>query len=81
MPFNAQKIANLILKECEVVEDKCDGYNEKLVAAIVKILKAEREHNVKGINIRQLVTETCKETGNFLAENRSMDETVEEEIL
>ena len=44
MPFNAQKMANLILKECESIEERCEGYNDKLVKAIVEILSSEKEN-------------------------------------
>ena len=73
MPFNADKMANLILKECESIEERCEGYNDKLAKAIVGILSSEKQHSVKGIPIQKEVNSICKEAGDFLAKNRNRD--------
>lgn len=70
MPFNAEKMKGLILKECESIEEKCEGYNDKLVKAIVEILSSEKQHSVKGIRIQKEVNSICKNAGDFLAKNR-----------
>lgn len=69
MPFNVEKMANIILKECESIEERCEGYQEKLVKAIVKILSSEKQHSVKGINIQKEVNSICKDVGGFLTKN------------
>lgn len=73
MPFNAQKMASLILKECESIEEKGEGYKEKLVKVIIEILLSEKQHSVKGINIQQEVSKICKNAGDFLAKNRERE--------
>ena len=73
MSFNAEKMANLILKECESIEEKCGGYKEKLVEAIVEILSSEKQHSIKGINIQKEVNSICKATGDFLVKNRESE--------
>ena len=73
MPFNVQKMKDLILKECESIEEKCEGYNDKLVKVIVEILSSEKQHSVKGIPIQKEVNSICKGTGNFLADNRDRE--------
>lgn len=73
MSFNAQKMANLILKECESIEERCEGYKDKLVTAIVEILSSEKQHSVKGIPIQKEVNSICKDAGDFLAKNRNRD--------
>ena len=80
MSFNAQKMANLILNECESIEERCDGYKEKLVEVIVAILRAEKEHSVSAINIRQQINDACKNTGDFLAKKRDTAETARKDI-
>ena len=80
MSFNVQKMANIILNECESIEEKCDGYKEKLVEIIVEILRSEKEHSVKGINIRQQINDACKDGGDFLAKKRDIVETAKEDI-
>ena len=73
MPFNAQKMANLILKECESVEEKGEGYKEKLVKVIIEILSSEKQHSVKGINIQKEVNSICENAGDFLVKNRDSE--------
>ena len=73
MPFNAQKMANLILKECESVEEKGEGYKEKLVKVIIEILSSEKQHSVKGINIQKEVNLICENAGDFLVKNRDSE--------
>lgn len=73
MPFNAEKMANLIFKECESIEERCEGYTDKLVKAIVEILSSEKQNRIKGIPIQKKVNSICKEAGDFLAKNRNPD--------
>ena len=73
MPFNAQKMANIILNECESIEEKCEEYKEKLVKAIIEILSSEKQHSVKGINIQKEVNSICKDAGDFLVKNRDSE--------
>ena len=79
MSFNAQKMATIILNECVSIEERCDGYREKLVEIIVAILKLEKEHSIQGINIRQEINKVCKKSGNFLASKRGTAETTWED--
>ena len=73
MSFNAQKMATLILKECESIEKRGEGYKEKLVKVIIEILSSEKQHSVKGINIQKEVNSICKDAGDFLAKNRNSE--------
>lgn len=73
MPFNAEKMANLILKECESIEERCEGYKNRLVKAIVGILSSEKQHSVKGIPIQKEVNSICKDAGDFLTKNRDRE--------
>lgn len=71
MPFNAQKMANIILNECESIEERCDGYKIKLVEGIVDILRAEKDNLVKGTYIQQKINDKCHEIGDFLARGKA----------
>lgn len=73
MPFNGQKMANLIVKEFESIEERCEGYKEKLVKVIIEILSSEKQHSIKGINIQKEVNSICKTAGDFLAKNRDSE--------
>ena len=53
MSFNVQKMASIILNECEAIEERCEGYKDKLVVSIVEILRAEKDNLVKGTYIQQ----------------------------
>ena len=65
MSFNAQKMANIILNECEFIEERCDKYREKLVETIIAILRLEKEHSVQTINIRQQINDACRGRRRF----------------
>ena len=71
MPLNERKIVNIILDECKTIEERCKGYKEELVAVIIDIITAERQHRVQGTNIQQQINDKCNATGHFLAERRS----------
>ena len=71
MSFNPEKMANTILNECEFIEEKCEGYKEKLVRAIVEIISDEKKHSVKGTSIQKEINKICEDAGDFLTNNRS----------
>ena len=77
MSFNKQKMVNLILNECESIEEKRDGYRKKILDAIVEILNAERENQAQRTQIQQQVNTACYEAGNFLARGRDTDTLTE----
>lgn len=70
MPQDKQKIINIVLNECNSVEERCVGYREELVETIVDIITMERQHQIQGTNIQQQINEKCNATGQFLAENK-----------
>ena len=78
MSFNAEKMAKLILNECESIENRCDGYRKKVLDAIVEILNAEREHKAQKTNIQQQVDTACHAAGDFLARKRDIDNSTTE---
>ena len=80
MSFNPKKMADIILNECESIEERYAGYQKDLVNIIVEILRAEKDHSVKGINIRQQINDACNDAGDFLAKKRDITETTEEDI-
>ena len=79
MSFNKQKMIELILDERESIEERCDGYKEQVLDAIVHILNAEREHTVQRTRIQQKVNEACHSAGDFLARKRGPDNATTEE--
>ena len=79
MSFNAEKMANLIHNECTSIEERCDGYREKILDAIVEILNAEQQHKVQRIRIQQEVNAACHVVGDFLARRRDIDSSTMED--
>ena len=73
MSFNKEKTRKLIRNESECIEDRCDGYKEKLLDAIVEILRAEREHKVQSTTIQKKINAACLAAGDFLMEKRDTD--------
>ena len=78
MSFNPEKMANIILNECESIEEKCEGYKEKLVRVIIEIISTEKEHSVRGMSIQKEINRICDSAGDFLMKKRDMNETVSE---
>ena len=72
MSFNPQKMANMIVNECESIEQRCEGYKKRLVDVIVEILTLEKNNLVKGTYIQQKINEACKDAGDFLAKKREI---------
>ena len=66
MSYNKQKMVNLILNECESIEERCDGYRKAILDAIVEILEAEREHREQRTQIQKKVNDACYKVGDFL---------------
>ena len=73
MSYNKQKMVNLILNECEAIEERCDGYRKKVLDAIIEILNAEREHKAQRTSIQKQVNQACHKAGDFLARKRDID--------
>ena len=73
MPFNAEKMAHLISNECGSIEERCDGYRQKVLNTIIEILKAEKEHKAQRTTIQKQVNQACHKAGDFLARKRNVD--------
>lgn len=79
MPLNEGKIINILLEECQNVEERCKGYREELIDVITDIITTERQHRVQGINIQQRINDKCNATGRFLVERHAQSSSAEEE--
>ena len=74
MSFNPEKMANLIQNECSSIEERCTGYKNIILDAIIEILKAEKEHKAQRTNIQQKVDAACYKAGDFLAKERDLED-------
>ena len=79
MPMSTKKVAEIIREECDRIEERCDGYKEKIVDTLYEIIEAEEQHAVKGTSIQKKVDAVCNATGNFLAKEREPGTEVPEE--
>ena len=66
MPWNDKKIISIILKECDGLEERFDGYREEITAAIADILQYERQHRVSATNIQKKINDKCNATARLL---------------
>ena len=80
MSFNAEKMANIIRSECNSIEERCNGYKKKVIDAIIEILKAEKEHKGQRTNIQQQVDDVCYSAGDFLLDQRDVNNSTIEDI-
>ena len=70
MPLKPSKILNIILDECESINERYDGYKKDFVYLITDIIEDERKHIAQGTNIQQQINEKCDVAGDLLAESR-----------
>lgn len=73
MSYNKEKMVQLILNECESIEERCDGYRKEIIDVVVKILTAEKEHQAQRTNIQKQVDTECYAVGDFLHRRRDVD--------
>ena len=57
MPWNNKKIIPIILRECDGLEERFDGYPEKVTAAVTDIFDYERQHRVSATNIQKKIND------------------------
>ena len=69
--MNDKRIINIILEQCKIVDERCNGYRRELAETIADIVTAERQHRIQGTNIQQKVSDKCNAAGRFLAERRT----------
>ena len=65
-----KKISWIILDQCDEIEERCDGYREKIIGVIDDILEHERGHRVSATNIQKQINKRFNDAAQFLAEQR-----------
>ena len=78
MPLNGQKITRIIIDECEVIEERYEGYKDDLLELVTDIIAAERDHRVQGTNIQQKITDSCYAAADILTKNLNQTSTTRE---
>ena len=79
MPLKPGKILNIILDECESIEERYTGYKQHFIDDIIDIMEYERKNLAQGTNIQQLINEKCNSAGKLLTEKRDQTKVVQEE--
>lgn len=70
MPLNDRKVIAIILKQCELVEERYPGYRREVVNAVASIVKDERDHRVQPTHIQKKVDDRCGAVALLLAQAR-----------
>jgi hypothetical protein len=70
MAHNDKKILSVIIEEAQQIEQRCPGYNDKLVSLLRDVLNYEQEHAIAKINITKKIGAQVNTIGKFLNENR-----------
>ena len=78
MPLNDRKIISIILEQCSVIEERCEGYREEIVEVISDILEYERGHRVSATNIQKKINDKCNAAAQFLSTQRGQATGTEE---
>ena len=73
MPVNERKIISIILKECDDIDERCDGYKEEIINVISDILIYERRHRVSAMNIQKKINDKFNAAARFLYEQSGRD--------
>lgn len=71
MPVNRKRLLELLKRQFNNVEERCDGYKRELLETIAEIITLEQQHRIQGTSIRQKVSDKCSALGAFLDKNRS----------
>ncbi|RKU15341.1 hypothetical protein C6501_06870 [Candidatus Poribacteria bacterium] len=80
MLYAKQNFFNILLDECKLIEQKCDGYTEMLEKTVIEIIEMEKRHSIQGTNIRQQIKAIFDKAGNFLYEKQNIAEITEGDI-
>ncbi len=78
MPLNDKKIISVIREQCESIEERCEGYREKLAEVILDIFEYERTHRVSATNIQKKINDRFNTASKFLVKQRDRESDVEE---
>ena len=82
MAYNDTKILQVLkdelskakfIVEDRCVEDRCDGYKDKLDDLLEKVLKLERGHTTIRTNIVQKIADEVNKAGMFLYKHQPKD--------
>ena len=71
MPLNDRKIRRIIYEQRNVIEERYDGYKDRMVTLVGKILDDERRHRVSRTNIQKRINDKFNDEAWSLAKERS----------
>ena len=73
MPLHSKKVISIIIDECNVAENRCDGYRVELAETLSDIITLEKKHRIQGTNIQQKINDKCSALGRYLLERRGTE--------
>lgn len=71
MSINRVKLLELLLQQINELPERFPGYTEALKETVAEIIELERNHRIKGTEIRIKVSDKCEALGRLLSEKRS----------
>ena len=69
MAINDEKILNILNLHVDDLDEKCDGYKDKIRDLVKNIIRLETEHAVSKTNISQKIEDSIIKVGKHLKEN------------
>jgi hypothetical protein len=76
MAVNQRRLAQIMLRHCNEVEERCPGYRQALLEHLIQVLDLEDlNRRGGGIKILEKVTDQCEALGGFLTSKRGGDES------
>ncbi len=78
MPLNEEKMERIIFEQRNVIEERYDGYRDRMVTMIGKILGREQRHRISPTNIQTRINDMFQKAAWSLAKERSSEIGTEE---
>ena len=81
MPLNTKKIISILLEQFDEIEERCDGYKDRLQELTLDILEYEHAHRISAMNIQKKIDEKCNAVARYLAEQQQHSDDAGTEVL
>ena len=71
MPVNRVKLAQILLEECEGIEERCSGYGKNIKTLLAEIIELERANESSRTNIQQQISDKLEAEAMHLNQTRT----------
>jgi len=65
--INQANLIRLLYKECDKLEERRDGYTQRLCDEVREVVILENNHKIKATPILKEIEECCQRLGKYIA--------------